>query len=140
MVSLLTKMKTLFSITVIFFILALSGEINAREGYPYVSGNDLIDNCENIEGNDFESAFNMGHCYGYILGVYDTIEIEIDQKLLPSGKHSISGYYCLTTRLPYKQIVRVVVKYLQDNPKDLHTSAAILIDLALREAFGPNPC
>ena len=48
------------------------------------------------------------------------------------------GIYCVPpTGIENDQLVRVVKKYLDEHPEDLHQSARILILFALREAF---PC
>ena len=133
-------MKSFLIIIYSILILTFSLDVNARKGFPYVSGNTLLKACERTQGTQNEDPWADGFCEGFIIGVYDTIEELIDTNLLPSGTHNVSGYYCLQRQLPNDQIIRVVKKYLEDNPADLHYRATILIDLALREAFGPNPC
>ncbi|MNJ01850.1 hypothetical protein D3C73_1616130 [compost metagenome] len=45
--------------------------------------------------------------------------------------------FCVPTTVTYAQLVRVVVKYLQDNPKDLNKGRMTLVWQALMDAY---PC
>ena len=77
------------------------------------------------------SAAEGGVCVGYTLGVVATAQIwQVGAK---------RQGFCMPDEVwgQTEQIVRVVVKYLEDNPAKLHTSAAILVHYAIVEAF---PC
>jgi hypothetical protein len=54
-------------------------------------------------------------------------------------KGSSQGLICLPKEKPQTvgQLARIVVKYLEDNPKQLHEPAASLATVALSKAF---PC
>jgi hypothetical protein len=66
-------------------------------------------------------------CVGFISGVIDTVEMAMDVKP-----------YCVRgTGATRGQLLDVFRKYLQENPQTRHESAAMLLVLALKQAF---PC
>ena len=87
----------------------------------YVDGNVLLSNCE----NDLDVV--QGHCIGYITGVADTSK----------GKTHEGNRYCVPEGVLAGQLKKIITKYLNDNPKNLHLSAFSLVQDALIEAF---PC
>jgi Ssp1 endopeptidase immunity protein Rap1a len=80
------------------------------------TGNDILSKC-----ND-ENTFPTGTCMGYILGVFDVLELE--QSTCPGP--ATNG-----------QKVDVVLKYLRENPAIRHSIAPILLLTAAKDAF---PC
>jgi len=96
-------------------------------------GSDYLKHCrvyiDDSSGTDYEDGLHDGICMGYTRGV-----IEADQIW-----HQMIGpqTFCLPDGANPDQFVRVAVKYLEDNPAQLHYNAAFSIHLALREAF---PC
>lgn len=91
-------------------------------------GSDYLKGCQKYLA-DNEGSLEDGVCMGYPRGV-----IETDQNW-----HQMIGpqTFCLPDGANPDQFVRVAVKYLEDNPAQLHYNAAFSIHLALREAF---PC
>jgi len=87
----------------------------------YYTGNMLLKICESYTNtnrpNALVDAVRGGTCIGYILGV-------AEGRCVPN---SSSG----------DQLLRIVIKYLQENPQDLHKGASGLIGNALARAF---PC
>jgi len=75
-------------------------------------------------------AVKAGMCYGYVKGVQATVEMW--QSLGP-----VEFLYCVPEEAEVSQRVRVVVKYLEDNPEWLHFQASYLVQSAFRIAF---PC
>lgn len=80
-----------------------------------VSGNSLVQYCEQDD-----NTFSNGFCYGYMVGVYEKMEDVI---------------ICPPNGVTINQIASIVMKYLKENPEDLHLSARSLASLALAEAF-----
>ena len=71
------------------------------------------------------------HCYGYIAGMLDGMQVVFGVK--PESK-----FFCSpTSGISTDQQVRIVTKWLEDNPKELHTSARMSVALALAKSF---PC
>ena len=72
-------------------------------------------------------------CIGFLEGVADMNTL-YSQGML-GGKE---GAFCLPEEdVPDDQLRRIVVKFLEDNPKTLHQSARILTSMAFHDAF---PC
>jgi len=80
-----------------------------------VSGNSLVQYCEKGD-----AGFEDGFCYGYMVGVYEKM---VDVIICPPNGVTVN------------QIASIVMKYLKENPEDLHLSAISLVSLALAEAF-----
>ena len=90
----------------------------------FISGNKLAENMQ--EYNKFLAG--VEYSYGasasfsaYVTGVADTID----------------NLWCSSSSVTVGQIVKVVSKYLENNPEKLHLSASSLIMAALMQAF---PC
>ncbi len=80
----------------------------------------------------YEEAF---HCTDYVNGVADMGRIVEDMAEPP---YSVGRpLFCLPAAGPISQVVRVVLKYLQDNPKELHKDKGVLAVFALMKEF---PC
>jgi hypothetical protein len=97
-----------------------------------ISGNDLLERCviavRTMDGETERPAEAMaaGYCFGYIDGTIESPSMRnTDMVKLPKGG----------TR---GQLVRVVTKYLQSNPKKLTLPAEVLVFFAFSDAF-PGP-
>jgi hypothetical protein len=90
-------------------------------------GNDLLPRCQQavevIDKATWKNAnesFNAGFCLGLVQGVsYASADV------------------CTEEGVTFSQMERVVVKFLQDNPKKLNLNQSTLIVMALSKAF---PC
>ena len=101
-------------------------------------GNELVEHCNSAiklyEGENSASTtteIGAGLCLGVLDGFrslntfYEAV-LEKDQL-----------FFCIPTGVTNGQLAKVVVKYLNDNPSELHEPATALIWTALFEAF---PC
>lgn len=95
-----------------------------QAGYFY-DGNQLLELCESREGSPDAAA-----CSGYIAGVFDMIDGY-------QGTLDVKSYICVPVSVKVSQLKRIVVKFLNANPKQLHLSARGEVWDALHEAF---PC
>ena len=89
------------------------------------TGNTLIAACKaevDTMGTNRASGWLGGFCMGLISGVAD-------------GLDGLS--FCLPTHSTYGQYVRVVHKYLQENPAELQEGDSVLVLKALKAAW---PC
>jgi hypothetical protein len=90
-------------------------------------GNDLLPRCQQaVEAidratwKDVNESFNAGFCLGLVQGVsYASADV------------------CTGQGVTFSQMERVVVKFLQDNPKKLNLNQSTLVQMALSKAF---PC
>jgi hypothetical protein len=122
--------RTLGLCVVILLALSVgsSGGSPAPQGEATTTGNWLLVSCQlslktvedhTFNENEFES-FRDGYCRGIVEGV-----------------SSASPKVCPADNATYGQEVRVVVKYLQDHPEELHLRNTTLVEKALAKAF---PC
>tara|TARA_Y100000296_G_scaffold74999_1_gene94194 strand:- start:153 stop:551 length:399 start_codon:yes stop_codon:yes gene_type:complete len=105
------RMKSL--ITAIFLILV------ALPASAQVSGNTLLENCSHENG-----TAQYSFCVGFIVGVADSLS-------------AVPGLACVPEGVTNGQILAVTVKFLEDNPSQLHLRAAMLQMAAVSAAF---PC
>lgn len=100
-----------------------------------ISGNDLLNSCNDairvINNNYYapnlyripEQFFNSGFCFGYIKSVIALMDN--------------SNSFCLPLTVTNGQFVRIVTRFLNDNPEKLHYAAQPTVMYALYKTF---PC
>jgi len=93
------------------------------------TGNELLDRCEAYL-SDTGSAAKGNTCFGYLAGIADAHD-----DFVAGGLHGKE--WCKPENMKGKQLVRIVTKYLQEHPENLHYTAASLVANAFRKAF---PC
>ncbi|VVP73515.1 Rap1a/Tai family immunity protein [Pseudomonas fluorescens] len=106
-----------------------SGAAMAKGG----DGNELLAQCQQyIKYMDSENFNNYAAdtCSGFLQGVVSTV-IFYSEILKKDEK------FCLPNNVTNSQVVRVVVKYLKDNPKLLNEGRTGLAWYALKDAY---PC
>lgn len=106
------------------------------------SGSHMLPNCEaavkmgssnktislNPTATEIQEAIDGSYCAGYVVGVVDSlISVNLTSKRM----------YCIPTNADNDQLVRVVSKYLNDNPAKLNEPASFLVTGAMVDAF---PC
>lgn len=91
----------------------------------FKNGNQLLELC-----NADEASFKEGECFGYIMAIVDNNESIVTAGLMQK-------LYCIPDDLIVNQLLRVVVKYLQENPEKLHMAASDLLTNAFIKTF---PC
>ena len=116
---------------VIFSSLMTSGLALTGNGYLTMCNTYLQLGGESGMGSevDYRKAIDSAMCMGYHRGVIEARGIW----------ETVSKFktICLPDGVTDDQTIRVVVKYLNENPANLHTTAAALVMVALKEAF---PC
>jgi hypothetical protein len=100
-------------------------------------GTELLKNCQDAEQFDSQrptkNAYGIGMCLGLLEGVAGAMEL-MDASL-PAPMRT-----CFPEqRLAALQAVRIVVKYLRENPEKHHEPAAYLTALAFGRAFRCRP-
>ena len=114
-------MKTLLMAVAVVGMLG-SGAAMAEGG-----GESLLRYCKSaiLDKKDLGDAFGSGYCLGIITAVGE---------LLPPADASV---ICVPSGVNNKQMARIVVKYLEQNPEQLHKNATTLTIMATKKAF---PC
>jgi hypothetical protein len=119
---------------VIFFIISLIPKETLADG------NRLLTYCKAMERYNetgvVDNEFSVGFCLGAINGVRTSVEFT--RKLLEESRNTRSLMACIPKNgVTLEQTIRIVLRYLESHPADLHYSEGILIMFALKEAF---PC
>ena len=102
----------------------------------FVTGNKLLGWCKAGERADAATAsetdwMEASKCRAYTQAVHDDYATWRDADIIPGD------YYCLPNGVIVSQLERIVVKYLEARPEELHMAASGLVVLAYMEAF---PC
>jgi hypothetical protein len=109
------------SIIVALFVLAMSLTVKADE--VFYTGNQLTKLCD-------DELASAAMCAGLIVGFTDGYRSAAKD----SGRKTL---YCPPKQVINEQIIKIVDKYLKENPESLHEWYGLLINKALIEAF---PC
>ncbi|HEV3316803.1 MAG TPA: Rap1a/Tai family immunity protein [Candidatus Angelobacter sp.] len=101
------------------------------------NGTELLHWCKAafLEHPTPESFILQGQCVGYIAGALDSYDEW--RAALDYGTKYPSGNICAPEHIQNEQMMRVVLKYLNDNPAKLHLPASGLVTSAFIRAF---PC
>ena len=94
----------------------------------WLDGNELHGNCE------VEAPFDQGICLGYIAGAASML---VDLQTAGVVRPLTSPICVPQAEVQAGQITDVVKKYLREHPENRHFGGAVLVIMALREAF---PC
>jgi hypothetical protein len=108
----------------------------ATPAHAEQTGNDLLRGCtamsKTADGNEqsIDDITSSLYWAGYISGFVDSYQITY-----PGNKPTL---FCVPQQgIENGQMARIVIKYLNDNPKDLHQSARLCLIHSLQDAF---PC
>ncbi|MDO8769385.1 MAG: Rap1a/Tai family immunity protein [Burkholderiaceae bacterium] len=133
-------MKALFRSLALFSAILLAGmsclaavedDIQIRDGNALLSvcGNfvNALDRGTRLSEKD---VVTLAACTSYLRGFTHGVALLSREPQQGAG-------YCIDESIPSAQVARVLVKYLRENPKNLHLHPAVLTVQALREGF---PC
>ncbi|WP_148193083.1 Rap1a/Tai family immunity protein [Pseudomonas syringae] len=111
-------------------------------GYAIADGNALLKQCQSaqqlIDGNQISSTYDAGECIGTLQATVDTLEIA--RHTFSNDKNKpLAPLICWPSNkvIPKTQGLRIVIKYLEQHPQELHLNGSTLAVLALAGAF---PC
>lgn len=121
--------NTNFSKTIISLILcAVSLNAFAIDGLQFLRG--CKDSLDVIDKNYEKANLNAGYCVGYIRGYTDLEKFYSEI----TTKH----FFCIPDNAKPEQLIRIVVKYMEDNPAMLHLEDSTIIFNALAHNFKCN--
>jgi len=125
-------MKYLLTIVLLFsFSQVRAGNFYTGRTGNFYTGNELLERCEARFSDDTAANISKANtCFGYVVSVSDIHDTYVGFKLMEQ-------LWCMPENLEGLQLVRIVTKYLQDAPEDLHNTASSLVSNALISAF---PC
>jgi hypothetical protein len=113
-----------------------SNESDMRIPSRMGTGEALLDQCKKVEHMDDykvpkEDAAGVGLCLGFIRGMTDC------ESLRKSIDSMFTQVMCIPQGVSDLQLAKIVVKYGNDHPKELHFPASSIVLNALTDAF---PC
>ena len=106
----------------ILFLVGLT-LISFKSMAAFYTGNDIYNMCK-TEKSSATYYQNSSSCNGYVVGVYDHI--------IGTTK---SGVLCIGSGVTAGQVVKMFLKYSEDNPSKLNKPAELLVENAIYEAF-----
>jgi hypothetical protein len=108
-------------------VLFLGSLLVVYPAHAKITGNDLLRFCTS-DPNSVEQSY----CLGYLSGLMDGVMAANILAAHPQIFDAPQGADVL-------QVRDIVVKSLQQSPKDRHLEAVVLVMRALKEAFPPKP-
>jgi hypothetical protein len=123
-------------------LLVLAVLILSQHAFAFTAqldGNDLLAKChywfveDKSQPTTNMEFIDMGTCAGYLSGVTD---VESMWEAV-EGKTSKASHYCIPDGVTNGQKLKILKKWLDDNPNKLHERADFIIHRALLQAF---PC
>lgn len=116
----------------LIFAIVLICSISSAIAQTYTfTGNDLLQRCNGPYSSETEKLAFSNFCIGYIQGLQQMQHVVV-------GIRNVAPLYCEPTQSgTYTQLESVIIKWLNNNPEQLHRDARILVTKALIEAF---PC
>lgn len=85
---------------------------------------------------DYLELMNGTYCKGYLMGIVEEQFVwAAADPPAPTGADPGVRHFCLPDALTPEQEVRVIVKWLEDHPEQLHEGALVVVHRALGEAF-----
>lgn len=102
-----------------------------------MDGNKMLEDCQPLFDDSLNpqgrKALDAAYCAGYVDGVLETHGM---WKAV-EGKTSQAAHYCMPAEVPNGQVLKIIKKWLDENPERLHWSGEVIIHKALMQAF---PC
>lgn len=99
-----------------------------------MDGNELMKKCidaqllvDNQKDSNYSSTLNTGVCLGFSQGVQNTLQIFAKEAGICFPNNGVTA----------GQSMRIILKYLQDNPSQLHEKGIFLAAMAFKKAY---PC
>ena len=124
--------NTMKKIPTILLLISIFISSPAYAGVGYTDGNKILSACSELNKllhYNFElDSFEAGRCWGYISASTDIYKVI---------KYGSSRIVCISEEQEVSDYVRIVIKYLNEHPKDLDRPAFELITKAFAEIF---PC
>jgi hypothetical protein len=143
------KVKTKkWGFAVVMLVLCLTNNSRGFQGKPddikltghfhYPNAETLVQQCKSVENVNLDAktvpiknAMDVGTCLGFISGLVDLNLMDLD--VLKKPIHA----WCVPDSVTVTLLAKVVVKYGNDHPEELHFPGVIVVVGALVRAF---PC
>jgi hypothetical protein len=128
-------MKTAFLVTLLFCGAIASGQ---TMDLPEKSGNAFVRFCSAVDKdkNTEEEIPHVWGCLGYVEGLVEGMDggyFFYENSM----KGPVTRAFCVPPDTSHGQLVRIVLKFIRNNPEEAHKRTAFLIVEAINKAF---PC
>jgi len=123
---------------VMFLLLCASSLFAQTKEFVDDSGNAFLRLCSAIDKED-KTSTEWAHvmaCTGFVTGF--TRGVEFGSLYVEDKAHKkVPHLFCTPSEIENGQIIRIVLKYIRDNPAEAHLPTGALVVDALQKAF---PC
>lgn len=131
-------MKNLWLIAVALPILSYGALAQKVELLPFVaSGNSFLRDCSVVNKENTTPAEDTQSvaCLLYVGGVMEGAELGSSVTRFEAKPMALPKLFCRPENLEMLQLVRIVLKYIRENPEKANEETGALILMALREAY-----
>jgi hypothetical protein len=133
-------MKTLWLVAVALPIFSCGAFAQKVEVLPFVaSGNSFLRDCSVVNKENTTLGEDTGSvaCLLYVGGVMQGAELGSGVTRFEAKPMVLPKLFCRPENVEMLQAVRIVLKYIRENPEKANNETAALIIMAIREAY---PC
>lgn len=117
---------------VVFFGFFING-LAQSSSISNMDGNEYIKRCQNY-ADDVDDA-DASHCMGYTTGAVEMMKSLVSY--YDDFDKSINHAFCVPAEVPAEQLVRLALKWMEENPTYLHHPAISLLPIPFKTDF---PC
>ena len=133
---------------IIFLIIILSQNLWAKNGFSSVKGKDLMQWCavalgvleqKNISKDVIAITSDAEQCFTYIVAVNDALFMQagILSGVIENKDAQIQMPYCFPDNVGLDEYIKVILKYINENPDALDVHASIVVYAAFKKNY---PC
>lgn len=135
------KMRTLILFCVVLSSLGFTESYASAQTqeFPFTSGNTFLRLCSGVEKEQrttAETEHGAG-CLLYIGGFVEGVETGHTATKVQTKREDLPMPFCRPDNVENAQLVRIVLKYIRENPEDSHQPTALVALWAFQKAF---PC
>lgn len=103
-----------------------------------ITSDELLKNCQEAVDDNVHSYLKAGLCYGYIdgfQGMHYNMAYILSYPDTSKGEKFL--LFCIPEDVTRQQLAKIIVKYLNDHPEELHYSAHTTLYVIFKKYF---PC
>jgi hypothetical protein len=126
-------------LVVILYACGVSVSAQTTKEYPYESGNAFVRLCSGVEQaqrTDADPQLGVG-CILYIVGIVDGVETGNLTTMIQMRPTTVPKSFCRPDSVENGQLVKIVLKYVRENPEEAHQPTRFVALWAFQKAF---PC
>ncbi len=132
------RLLSVFTLTAVCFVYS-SGSVGSKSVAepPDISrsGSDFLDLCSGIDAEPTRDpavrTHNLATCLGWVEGFRDGFTVHDELLGVPEKDRMV----CMPRTVTTVQIIRIIKKYIADNPDKAHRATRYVASIALARAF-----